>query len=92
MVIHHPNCLHVCIHDCWANKSEPSFFKVFAEDLGFFCNCWNLGPMLPCIIDWRISHKMPDIGVKTTKNFLYFQKSFGIINSRMNFEFISYDF
>ncbi len=88
MVIYHTDRLHVGIHDRWANKSKTSLFQVLTECLGFFCNSRYVGHLLPRIDDWFIPDELPNIGVKLSKFFLYFKKSFCVIDRRTNFEFI----
>jgi hypothetical protein len=80
MIIHHSDCLHVCVANRRTNKFESTTKQVLAQGVG------NIGPRgdfphaFAVIDDGLALDKSPKITVETAEFIPHFQKRPGILN------------
>ncbi len=79
MVVDHPHCLHVGIHDRAANKFEAALFEIFAQRVRFRSRHRDLLHRSPLILN-RLN-----VVVKITKLFLYRQEKLRVGHRRAHF-------
>src|SRR5207253_10375696 len=90
-IVHHPDCLHVCINNGRTDEAKSALFQVFAERIGFGGGCRNLLHHFPAVYSVLSTHKTPDERIKTADLFLNTEKRPSVSYSCLECLTVAYD-
>src|ERR1051326_1769687 len=91
VIVHHPDCLHVCINNGGTHKAESTLFQVFAERIGFAGGRRNLLHARPAVHFGFSADKAPSVCIKTVELLLNCEKRPRVAHSRLDFLPVSND-
>src|SRR5262249_45591002 len=91
VVVHHSDCLHMCVYNSRTHEAEPAVFQVLAEGLGFCRGGGNLLHDCPVVHFGLSTDKAPRIRIKTSKLLLNCEKRSSVSYGRLDFLTVSND-
>ena len=91
MIVHQPNCLHVCINDRAADEAETTLLEILRQYVTLRGRGRNLGHRAPMIHFLYSTDKLPDVAVERTKLFLDREKGLRVGHRRVDFEPVAND-
>src|SRR5256885_13254971 len=85
VIVHHPDCLHMCIYNSGTHEAESALFQVLAERIGFGRGGGNLLHDFPAV-HFRLSvDEAPRIRIETSELLLNCEKRPRVAHGRLNF-------
>jgi hypothetical protein len=91
VIVHHSDCLHVCINNGGTHEAESALFQVFAERIGFSGGRGNLLHNFPAVHFGLSADKAPCVCIKTVELLLNCEKRPRVAHSRLDFLPVSND-
>src|SRR3989454_7069799 len=91
VIVHHSDCLHMCIYNSGTHEGESAVFQVLAEDIGFAGGGGNLLHDFPAVHFGFSADKAPRIRIKTSEFLLNCEKRRRVAYSRLDFLPVSND-
>src|SRR5262245_25974551 len=91
VVVHHSDCLHMCVYNSRTHEAEPAVFQVLAEGVGFRRGRGNLLHDCPVVHFGLSADKAPRIRIETSELLLNCEKRPRVSYGRLDFLAVSND-
>src|SRR5438445_12058006 len=89
MIVDHAGGLHERVANRRADKPESALLQIFAQGIGLRRLGGHLFVRLPRILPGASVHKSPDVGIKRSELFLYFEESAGVADGGVDFQAVA---
>src|SRR5947209_14997678 len=74
VIVHHSDCLHMCVYNSGTHECESAAFQVLAERIGFARGRGNLLHDFPAVHFGLSAYKAPRVYIKTSELVLNSEK------------------
>ena len=85
MIIHHPDRLHVGVHDRAADEFEATLFQIFAQRIGLERGGGRVTQTSPAVLNGLSIHESPNVVVEASEFVLNVQERPRVGDSRIDF-------
>src|SRR5437879_6740723 len=89
MIVDHAGGLHERVANRRTHKPESPLLQIFAQGIGLRRLSGHLLVRLPRILPGAPAHKSPDVGVKRSELFLYFEESACVADGGVDFQAVA---
>src|SRR2546427_13069073 len=91
VIVHHSDCLHMCVYNSGTHECESAAFQVLAERIGFARGRGNLLHDFPAVHFGLSAYKAPRVYIKTSELVLNSEKRPRVAYGRLDFLPVSND-